>query len=71
LEARLRDLVVPDLADCSDAILRSAAAALCGYECEVSDLRRRVQFVADECAAELARRYREGEAAVDDLLVGD
>jgi anti-sigma-K factor RsiG len=71
LEARLRELAVPDLADCSDVTLRSAATALAGYEREVSDLRRKVQSVVDECAAELARRYREGEAAVDDLLVGD
>lgn len=71
VEAGLRELAVPDLADCSEAILRKAAAALAGYEREVSELRHRVQFVADECAAELARRYREGEAAVDDLLVGE
>jgi hypothetical protein len=37
----------------------------------VSELRRRVQDVVDECAADLARRYREGEAAIDDLLLAD
>ena len=71
LEAVLRELAVPDLATCPDESLRAAAAALAGYEREVSDLRRRVQVVADECAADLARRYREGEAAIDDLLVAE
>jgi hypothetical protein len=71
LEAVLRDLAVPDLAACPDEALREAAAALAGYEREVSDLRRRVQLVADECAADLARRYRVGEAAIDDLLVAE
>lgn len=69
LEAALSDLAVPDLAGCSDAALREAAEALHRYEREVSDLRRRVQFITDECAAELGRRYRVGEAAIDDLLV--
>lgn len=71
LEAALRELAVPDLATCPDQTLRDAAAALAGHEREVSELRRRVQDVADECAADLARRYREGEAAIDDLLVAD
>ncbi|HEV3169510.1 MAG TPA: aerial mycelium formation protein [Actinocrinis sp.] len=71
LEARLRELAVPDLGDCPEMTLRSAAAALADYEREVSDLRHKVQRAADECATELARRYRVGEAAVDDLLVGE
>ncbi|HEV2346577.1 MAG TPA: aerial mycelium formation protein [Actinocrinis sp.] len=71
LEARLRELAVPDLATCSDQTLRDAAAMLSAFEREVSELRRRVQIIVDECAADLARRYREGEAAIDDLLVAD
>ena len=71
VEAALRELAVPDLASCPDQTLREAAAALADYEREVSELRRRVQGVADECAADLARRYREGEAAIDDLLVAE
>ena len=71
LEARLRDLAVPDLPTCPDQTLRDATAILSGFEREVSDLRRRVQFVVDECAADLARRYREGEAAIDDLLLAE
>ena len=71
MEARLRELAVPDLAACSERTLRDTAAALSVCEREVSDLRRRVQGVADACAADLARRYREGEAAIDDLLAAD
>lgn len=69
VEAALSALALPDLAGCSGEELRTAAGALERYEREVSDLRRKVQFVADECAAELGRRYRVGEAAIDDLLV--
>ena len=64
-------LAVPDLTTCSDRTLRETASALSVCEREVSDLRRRVQGVADACAADLARRYREGEAAIDDLLAAD
>jgi hypothetical protein len=69
LEARLRELALPDLNACTDRVLRETASALSTHEREVSELRRRVQRVVDACAADLARRYREGEAAVDDLLV--
>jgi hypothetical protein len=71
LEASLREAALPDLARCADGVLDRAGATLAGYEREVSDLRRKVQFVADECAMELARRYRVGEAAIDDLLVAE
>jgi len=71
LEAKLRDLAVPDLPTCPDQTLSDAAALLSGYEREVSELRRKVQYVVDECAADLARRYREGEAAIDDLLLAE
>lgn len=71
IEARLRELALPDLTACSEHTLRETAAALSVCEREVSDLRRRVQGVADACAADLARRYREGEAAIDDLLAAD
>ena len=70
-EARLLDLAVPDLGTCSEQTLRDAAATLSRYEREVSELRRGVQIVVDECAADLARRYREGEAAIDDLLLAE
>jgi hypothetical protein len=71
MEARLRELALPDLTTCAEQELRDTATALSACEREVSDLRRRVQGVADACAADLARRYREGEAAIDDLLAAD
>jgi hypothetical protein len=64
----LADAASPDFAAGSEDELRSAALRLADHEREVSELRRKVQQVVDECAAELTRRYRVGEAAVDDLL---
>ena len=41
------------------------------HEREVSDLRRRVQQAMDTLTAEVARRYRDGSASVDELLRAD
>lgn len=68
VEERLSELARPDLAAGSEAELAATARALADCERELSGLRQRVQRAADHCAAELARRYRDGEAAVDDLL---
>ncbi|HEX7107234.1 MAG TPA: aerial mycelium formation protein [Acidothermaceae bacterium] len=38
------------------------------HEKEISEQRRKVQAVMDACAAEITRRYREGEADVSALL---
>ena len=46
-----------------------SAVMLERHEQQVSRRRQRLQRTADECSAEIARRYREGEAQVDDLLV--
>ena len=54
--------------DLSDAQLADARVTLKEYEREVSEYRRIVQAVIDRFAAELTRRYREGQATVDDLL---
>ena len=54
--------------DLSDARLAEARQTLTEYEREVSEYRRIAQGVVDRFAAELARRYREGQATVDDLL---
>lgn len=48
--------------------LREGMARLTGYERQVSARRRTLQQTADDCGAEIARRYRDGEAQVDDLL---
>jgi len=68
MEASLGDLDVPDLASCPTARLHEVADRLSRHEREISALRRTVQHVVDAYAAELARRYREGEATVDELL---
>lgn len=52
----------------TDGELTSAMGRLVGYEQQVSRRRQRLQRTADGCSAEIARRYREGEAQVDDLL---
>ncbi|GAA2012601.1 hypothetical protein GCM10009839_03800 [Catenulispora yoronensis] len=54
--------------DLSDARLGEARLALKDFEQEVSEYRHIAQGVVDRFAAELARRYREGQATVDDLL---
>ncbi|MFL6116654.1 MAG: aerial mycelium formation protein [Catenulispora sp.] len=54
--------------DLSDDRLAAARLTLKAYEREVSEYRRVVLAVIDRFAAELTRRYREGQATVDDLL---
>ena len=51
-----------------DEELHDAMARLVGYEQHVSQRRQVMQRTADGCSKEIARRYREGEAQVDDLL---
>ena len=68
MEERI-DAVGPAIVlDLSDAQLAEARVTLKAYEREVSEYRRIAQTVIDRFAAELARRYREGQATVDDLL---
>jgi hypothetical protein len=52
------------VADLSDAKLEKAARSLADAEKGLSERRRGVQQVMDGLAAELGRRYREGEADV-------
>ena len=68
MEASLGNLDVPDLDSCPTKRLHEVADRLSRHEQEISALRRTVQHVVDAYAAELARRYREGEATVDELL---
>ncbi|RFU23268.1 RsiG family protein [Geodermatophilus marinus] len=60
--------VVPDL---SDTDLEQAARALAAAEGSLSERRRGVQQVMDALAAELGRRYRNGEADVAALLAAE
>ncbi|GAB2578450.1 aerial mycelium formation protein [Streptomyces capparidis] len=66
----LSEVELSDLDARTDAELRRALARLSAHEREVSERRQRLQRTADGCGAEIARRYREGEASVDDLLSG-
>ncbi|MBV9025879.1 MAG: aerial mycelium formation protein [Streptomycetaceae bacterium] len=70
-EEMLADVELSDLAARTDSELHTAMARLVQHEQQVSRHRRRVQETVDGCSAEITRRYREGEARVDDLLSGD
>ncbi|WP_175410997.1 ABC transporter substrate-binding protein [Streptomyces sp. TRM64462] len=64
----LAEVELSDLDARTDDELHEAMGRLARYEQEVSRRRQELQRTADECSAEIARRYREGEAQVDDLL---
>lgn len=64
----LDEVELSDLGARTDPELTAAMARLVRYEQQVSRRRQRLQRTADGCGAEIARRYREGEAHVDDLL---
>ncbi|MEU6348728.1 aerial mycelium formation protein [Streptomyces sp. NPDC047072] len=52
----------------TDLELDTAMGRLVRYEQQVSSRRQHLQHTADEAGAEITRRYREGEAQVEDLL---
>ncbi|MFF0429407.1 ABC transporter substrate-binding protein [Streptomyces sp. NPDC004520] len=64
----LSEVELSDLSARTDDELHAAMGRLAGYEQQVSRRRQHLQRTADDCSAEIARRYREGEAQVDDLL---
>lgn len=64
----LAEIGLSDLPARTDEELHGAMGRLEGYEQQVSRRRQGLQRTADQCSAEIARRYREGEARVDDLL---
>ncbi|MER7488197.1 aerial mycelium formation protein [Streptomyces sp. NPDC126497] len=64
----LAEVELSDLGARTDGELNTAMGRLVRYEQQVSRRRQRLQRTADECGAEIARRYRDGEAQVDDLL---
>jgi hypothetical protein len=57
-----------DLRDVDTAELDALAGRLVEFERWVSERRRAVQERVDRLQAEIARRYRDGEASVDSLL---
>ncbi|MCX4824060.1 hypothetical protein OG883_30150 [Streptomyces sp. NBC_01142] len=64
----LAEVELSDLDARTDEELHTAMGRLIRYEQQVSRGRQVLQRTADDCSAEIARRYREGEAQVDDLL---
>ncbi len=64
----LAEVELSDLDARTDEELHEAMGRLARYEQQVSRRRQELQRTADDCSAEIARRYREGEAQVDDLL---
>lgn len=67
-EEALAEVGLSDLQARTDEELTGAMARLVGCERQISRRRRELQRTADDCGAEITRRYREGEAHVDDLL---
>ncbi|WP_055490572.1 hypothetical protein [Streptomyces sp. TP-A0356] len=65
----LAEVELSDLQARTDEELGAGMVRLVRYEQQVSRRRQRLQRTADGCSAEIARRYREGEAQVDDLLM--
>ncbi|MER7700701.1 MULTISPECIES: ABC transporter substrate-binding protein [unclassified Streptomyces] len=64
----LAEVELSDLVARTDEELHTAMGRLVRYEQQVSRRRHELQRTADDCGAEIARRYRDGEAQVDDLL---
>jgi len=65
------DVDLSAISDLTDAKLEKAARALAAAESGLSERRRGVQQVMDGLAAELGRRYRDGEADVAQLLADE
>lgn len=68
VEALVSDVDLSDVMSLSDEQLDRALNAYTSEEDSVSQRRREVQQVVDRLNAEIARRYREGAASVDELL---
>jgi hypothetical protein len=71
VEALVSDVDLSDVMSLSDTKLDDALGAYTAEEDSVSERRRQVQAVVDRFNAEIARRYREGAASVDDLLAAE
>lgn len=68
---RAAELAVAELEVGDPASVAAAVETLKQLEHEVSENRRRVQQVMDALTAEVARRYRTGEARVEDVLAAE
>ena len=64
----LSEVELSDLTARTDDELHTAMGRLAGYEQQISRRRQSLQRTADDCSAEIARRYRQRQSQVDDLL---
>ncbi|MEZ0094600.1 aerial mycelium formation protein [Streptacidiphilus sp. EB129] len=69
-DAVMDDIALADLQAQADSALQAACIRLTAHERTISVRRQGFQRMVDGCSAEITRRYREGEARVDDLLTG-
>ncbi|SEO36578.1 hypothetical protein SAMN05216267_102496 [Actinacidiphila rubida] len=67
-EEMLSEVELSDLDARTDPELDVAMGRLLRHEQHVSGRRHALQRTVDGCSAEITRRYRDGEARVDDLL---
>ncbi|SCE19309.1 hypothetical protein GA0115240_142520 [Streptomyces sp. DvalAA-14] len=67
-EEMLSEVELSDLEARTDHELHTAKGRLVRYEQRVSRRRHTLQQTVDGCSVEITRRYREGEAHVEDLL---
>jgi hypothetical protein len=65
----LAEVELSDLEARTDEELNTAMGRLVGNEQQISRRRHQLQRTIDDCSAEITRRYRAGEAQVDDLLI--
>jgi hypothetical protein len=70
-EQAVDDVAASDPSSLDAEGLAAAAAHLSELEHAVSENRHRVQAVMDVLTAEVARRYRDGEAHVEDVLAAE
>ena len=68
VEQLAADVDLSDVASRTDAQIDEALVALRAAEHDISSARGKVHEVLDACAAEITRRYRDGEADVSALL---
>jgi hypothetical protein len=70
VEQLIADVGVSSVEGQSDDEIRGALGRLEEFESAVSEERRQVQNAMDALTAEVASRYKNGSASVDDLLAG-
>ena len=70
-EQAVDDVQASDPSALDDEALVAAIEHLGQLEQQISDTRHQVQAVMDLMSTEVARRYREGEARVEDVLTAE